>query len=526
MSRSPQFRPRLATLLIAFTITGIASASTTVFGPKSYSPAAGKPAAVVNALTALAPPECGDGHAYTLVVQNGGGSAPPVSSASILLDGVELIGERDVRGVPETIERTIVLGPASTLSVTVKSGQPGSALSVTVVADVEKAVADPVTFALTGNQQHFETSVAAEGEGPFSVTVRNGDAAGAHRARSGSVTVNGTVIAVDANTPLVRRLVALGAANAVTADLRGQAQDSVTITFARILGEQACGPTVQFTSPAANAVVSTAELLVRGLATGDPSIGVTVNGVGADVDLSHAGTAGDPYPWAALLPVEPGTLQMLARATVASKKSGEATQTVVVTEPPPAAFTFQLEPSTGVAPLNFAATVTADDPTLIALWELDLDGDGLYEISSTTRPRDPRGLHATPGMRTVHARVTLSDNTTREASAVVTTVAFATMDGLLRASWSRFRSALAEGNVDAALAELADDRTRAYYGDGLRLIQSELPRFAQGLADIKAVRLSADTAHYLLVRTEDAVDHGYHIYFVRSSDGVWRIAQF
>lgn len=510
--------PRLLSLAILL-IAASASASTSVFGPKSYSMTAGKPATVVETIAALAPPECGDRHAYTLTVRNGA-DAPPVSSASIVLDGAEIIAERDLRSIPETIERTITLGSASVLSVKVNGGQQGAALSVTITADVEETLAPPMRFELAGKEQHFENSIAADGNGPFSITVQN------QGAKRGVVTVNGTTLFIDASTTFVRRLITLAATNVVTADLRGDAQDAVAVTFARILNESSCGPTVAFTSPEDHATAATDNLLVRGVATGDSSIGVTVNGYGADIDLSHAGTASDPYTWAAALPVEPGELQLTARATIASQKSSEASRTVVVGEPPQDGLTFRVDPSTGVAPLRFGATVMVDDPSLVALWELDLDGDGTYETSSATRPRDVRATHALPGMRTIHARVTLTDGTTREASAVITTVSFTTMDTLLRATWSRFTSALAARDVDAALAELADDRARAYYGDGLRLIQPTLSDFAQGLATLWAVRLSSETAHYLLVRNENGVDRGYHIYFVRSADGVWRISQF
>jgi hypothetical protein len=511
-------------ILVAAALT--ASASTAVFAPHTYAMTAGKPQTVVETMAAPAPPECGDRFAYTLIAVNGGASTGAVSSASIVLDGVEIIGENDLRGIPETLERTIELRSPSTLSVTIKGGQPGAAMSIAIVADAEEHAVAPIVLTLSAKQQQFESPFAVDGSGPFSITIRNGDAAGLHRVKSGSVTINGNAISLDADAALQRTLVSLAADNVLTADLRGSAGDSITITPSRILDPNACGPTVQFTSPAENSVVSAAELLVRGTATGDPSIGVTVNGFGADIDLSHAGNATDPFTWAVVFPVEPGALDLTAQATIATHKSATATRAVQVTAPLPDSVTLRVDPPTGVAPLSFTASVRIDDSSLVTLWELDLDGDGVFEIHSPTRPSDTPATHATPGMRVVRARVTLTDGSSREASAVVTTVSFQAIDSLLRAAWSRFTGALARQDVDAALAELADDRVRAYYENGLRLIVPELPRVAAGLADISAVRFSVDTAYYLLVRNENGADHGYHVYFVRSADGVWRIAQF
>ncbi len=67
---------------------------------------------------------------------------------------------------------------------------------------------------------------------------------------------------------------------------------------------------------------------------------------------------------------------------------------------------------------------------------------------------------------------------------------------------------------------------RPEYERAFNLIRPSLPSFAAGLNAIEPIWIHGSAAHYLLTRTEEGRLRGYHVYFVRDGDGLWRIAQF
>jgi len=162
----------------------------------------------------------------------------------------------------------------------------------------------------------------------------------------------------------------------------------------------------------------------------------------------------------------------------------------------------------------------------IVRYEFDLDGDGTYETSSLSYPDSLHLTYPIPGIRIASARLTTNDGAVLTASAPVVVQSFAVMDGLLRQQWNSFTAALAAADVDKALAQLADGEVRTKYKPALDLIRPTLPQFAAGLETIEPVWISANAAHYLLIRNEEGRRHGYHIYMVRDASGRWKISQF
>ena len=118
------------------------------------------------------------------------------------------------------------------------------------------------------------------------------------------------------------------------------------------------------------------------------------------------------------------------------------------------------------------------------------------------------------------------DGTTATATQVIHAQSFTTTNALLKEIWTGFRQSLGKKDVDSALQWLASDDVRAKYRSRLTLIKTSLPAFAAGMADLKPLWFHDDVAHYLMARTEDGRLKGYHVYFARDRNGLWKIVQF
>lgn len=111
-------------------VTALAETSVE-FGPETYTRGAGPPQAVLTPFAILDP-----GAVYTLEVLNGGeeGEFDRVSSALILLNGVQVFGPLDFNQEVDRLEKVIVPEILNELSVELRS-QPGSGLVLRVLGD-------------------------------------------------------------------------------------------------------------------------------------------------------------------------------------------------------------------------------------------------------------------------------------------------------------------------------------------------------------------------------------------------------
>ncbi|HEX8290963.1 MAG TPA: IPT/TIG domain-containing protein, partial [Pyrinomonadaceae bacterium] len=107
-----------------------AAETLTVFGPERFTRQPGPPAAVTRQFSLPA----GAAAPFRVQVQNGAGDGSNrVSSATVLLNGVELLRPQDFNQNVAVVNRDVTLAATNTLEVTVKSA-PGSHLTVTFTA--------------------------------------------------------------------------------------------------------------------------------------------------------------------------------------------------------------------------------------------------------------------------------------------------------------------------------------------------------------------------------------------------------
>jgi hypothetical protein len=136
----------LVASIIGLLATASASADAVrpAFGPKEYARGTGAPVAVTETF-----PVCRPERAFRLRVLNGPGGQPRVSAATITLDGVEIVTERNLNAAVALVERRVRLRPSSTVGIRL-DGLPGGVLSVAIVSDtgcLEIAITSPASGA-------------------------------------------------------------------------------------------------------------------------------------------------------------------------------------------------------------------------------------------------------------------------------------------------------------------------------------------------------------------------------------------
>ncbi len=121
-----------ALLGVSLLAAGLPAAAEPVFGPCTYVRTAGAPNVFEDSFTLPTPARC------LLLVQNGEDGANQVTSGSVEVNGVPLVGAAELGSANELITRPLVV-PVGTSSVRVTlAGEPGSFLTVLIVPRFEQ----------------------------------------------------------------------------------------------------------------------------------------------------------------------------------------------------------------------------------------------------------------------------------------------------------------------------------------------------------------------------------------------------
>jgi hypothetical protein len=526
------FRRPAFLLVLCFSVIAARGghAGTMLFGPKIYASTAGMPQPSSESIILGRDQTC-DGHAtFLLGIRNGAaGTAGPVSSAVISVNGTVIFRENDFSAIPATIERPVQLNLGNnTVDILLKGGKIGSGLSLYIAREIESAAFGPKEFVLASRRQTFTETVVPSATGNYVLEVRNGDSAGLHRAQNIAIALNGMTVMTDIeladSAGYLSKSVSLDATNSLTLEMKGTVGDLVNVSVKRVLDESACGPRVEILSPVDHETVTTARIAVSGSVVAGSDIGVMVNGAPAAVDLAHAGTASDPLHWYAELTADPGPLTIEVTAVNAGGGRGMASRTIIFA---PGNDTVALLPNinSGAAPLEVAFSLDLRLASPVASYELDLDGDGAYAFPTTDLPTSLSQSYTGPGTLHPSVRINTTDGQIFTATTTIVAQSFAALDQLLRGIWNGLSGALARGDVDAAL-QLMTTSAQARYRDPLLLIRSDLPVIAASVKKVLTKSISARTAHYLVTRTEGGQTMGHHVYFVRDKNNVWRLEQF
>jgi hypothetical protein len=275
------------------------------------------------------------------------------------------------------------------------------------------------------------------------------------------------------------------------------------------------GLAINITSPANSATVLPGQLIVRGTVTNSSSgeVGVTVNGIPAAVQGST---------FTGLIFVSSNTTSVAATATIGTGTTANQTIAITVAGAAGSFVTLRADPFSGPAPLVINFRLSSD--VAITQVSLDANGDGIVDYSGPQLDQFPFTF-TQPGVYLASATAASAQGSQVTASALVQVFDPTQLDGILRAKWAALRDALRIGDINAALAQVAQ-RARSQYEEGFQIISAQLPNIDQILPNVSLVEFRENEAIYSGTRLDDGVLITFEVRFVIDGDGVWRLRSF
>ena len=515
-------RPGLSVAVCLLYVSAAAADSPHFFGPKTYFVEPGRPQTVTEQFVLDADATCDGQATFLLTVTNAG-----IASGSIGVNGMLVAIPKDFAPGRPPFTLPITLAANNVMTAQLTGGQSGGSVTVTIDRSIETAAFPTKTYAVTkGSTTFVEQFPLDDASGPFVLLIHNG--VGANRVSAATVMVNGMSVVsaseLNGTVPELRIPLELRTQNTLSVTLHGTDGASIGVTVKRVVDESACGPQVDFATPTSGSVLSTASILASGTVAGPRDVAVTVNGQLADIDLSTRGSRQDPFVWVAEVPANTGPVLLTATATTASGRAATAQRSVSFL-PDIRAIGVTPSPRSGIVPLEVAFNISVPRPADVARYELDYDGDGVKDFDGAELPERVEHTYTRLGRYSPTVRCVMTDGSVVTGTTQVVVQSWETMDALLRGGWSRFVTKRALQDVESALRELSP-AARAKYGIALNAIRDGLPAYAQSITGFDAVWIHGNAAHYLLRRQQEGSTFGYHVYFTRGADGVWRIEQF
>ena len=275
------------------------------------------------------------------------------------------------------------------------------------------------------------------------------------------------------------------------------------------------GVQVRIMSPTDGATVSAGPLLVRGTVdAGGAEVGVSVNGLPAAVQEGV---------FLVQVPVTPTTTTLLAVATTPTGASGSQTIALAVSPPTRDDLVLSVVPSSGVAPLTVAFSLSGAPAGTL---ELDADGDGVVDFTGDTLEGQVF-TYLRPGLYLPAVTVTDAGGARQTIRALVQVFDLTVLDGALQAKWTALREALRRSDVDATVSLFALS-SREAYRDQLTALAGvgALLQVGNDLGTLRLVQVRQGAVTYDLRSARNGVEYSFHVLFVVDEDGVWRLWAF
>lgn len=430
-----------------------------------------------------------------------------VASASVSVNGGELIREADFSNAPRAFGVPLTVRGENDLIVDVTGGQRSATLTLAVRRYVEERVWE----ASMDHRGVAEARIAADATAEYALYLAQPNES--RRARV-AVFVNGVKaheVLPAYKAPSMRLPLSLSENSVVRVESHG-AGLSMAIAKTRQCLQ------VFIDTPNESASVEAGSVVVTGRLIGPKNSGVTVNGVVAGRDLSHAGTAADPIRWVAILrpPVGPATVRAVATSITGSTASAERSINVT---PATSTTSILLVPSDSAVVVDEEVRFRVKGLLATDTVSVDYDGDGVNDVTASDQSEFAT-RYLERGVFT--SRVTVA-RAGQELSAftIVTVHDFESIDGLIQESWQVFVSALRDRNAAVARACIAT-RSREKYGRVFGLLPPK-PTVAT-ITEIYPQYITSRIAAYAAFLNQNGERHGYQMFWSREVDGTWRLA--
>ena len=261
-------------------------------------------------------------------------------------------------------------------------------------------------------------------------------------------------------------------------------------------------------TPAPNASVSNNQVLVTGHVAGLANSGVSVNSKAAAVDA-----AGN---YSALVALVAGANIITVSATGPDGKVVSQTVTVSATGVGSPFIVFA-NPDEGLSTL-FTATFTVTNPTTAGA-SFMFDTFGPFDLPAGATLQ--LSLQYPPGVF-VPAIVITSPAGTFTHRVVVSVVDPAQLDQMLRAAWSGLNNALVAGDKEGALRAF-NGGAQLKFGPVFDVLMPFMGEIVASYSTLAQSSLTNSIGEYAVSRMDGTQRRVFFIYFLRGSDGVWKI---
>jgi len=288
-------------------------------------------------------------------------------------------------------------------------------------------------------------------------------------------------------------------------DLAGNASASVSVSVGNLLS-------INISSPIIGETVNDDAVLVTGTFSGPPGTSIVVNDQIACID-------GNAF-YAENVQLLPGSNTLTATASIADGIA--VTDAAIVTSTGTAAIQVRAVPTCGFMPHSTDFLVNVSDGTIIQLVEVDFDGDGLYDASTTAPSAAINNVYAAPGVYQAVIRVTDDQSNQQIFTQKVIVKDVTGTDALLRSIYTGMLDRLRAGSIEGALRAVAPGVVDKYR-DIFTILQGDLPTIVDQLGTLQGSAIGQDMAEYVVVRHVGTNYKAFMLYFSRGTDGVWRI---
>ncbi len=287
----------------------------------------------------------------------------------------------------------------------------------------------------------------------------------------------------------------------------GMASETISVTVT--------GLSIKISSPVNGAAVLSGPLIVTGTVA-NPGAGE----IGAMVSGYPAGLQGTAFT--ALVFVSSEMTSLTALASDGNGNTASDTITISVSGPTSARPILHASPTSGAAPHNVMFSLIGDAP--IAQVSLDANGDGIIDYSGPNLDQHPFTF-SQPGIYVATASGFDAQGNQFAVHTVIQVHDASQLDGMLQAKWTTVKNALRDGNIAAALNDIAS-RSRDRYDEAFQIIAAQLPNIDQILTNIPLVRIGSFSAVYEGVRIDDGLEMSFEVRFALDGDGIWRLEAF
>jgi len=180
----------------------------------------------------------------------------------------------------------------------------------------------------------------------------------------------------------------------------------------------------------------------------------------------------------------------------------------------------------GLSPLE--AILTLESSLDLTSASLTYAGPAEFEFLSAS-VSEYRVRMITEGIYYFTAKVIDSSGNLYSDTVAITVLPEPYLDGLLRGKWEGMKSALRNKDI-AKGVDVFLDSSKETYQEGFAAIVDELPQIVSDMQDIEIIYLRDNVAKYRIDRVLD-IDGSpqtitFYIYFVKDSNGLWKIDRF